>query len=98
MYCFEGADNPEGVANLILPPDATFQTEYHRDLLGGVVAIKGRGKILETRDDGTTDLKHVVVTAIPYYAWAHRGRNEMAVWLPTSADRAVTAKATEGGR
>jgi len=22
------------------------------------------------------------VTAIPYYAWANRGNNEMQVWLP----------------
>lgn len=22
-------------------------------------------------------------TAIPYYAWAHRGKGEMTVWFPT---------------
>ncbi len=26
-------------------------------------------------------LKSVEVIAIPYYAWAHRGKSEMAVWL-----------------
>ena len=25
-------------------------------------------------------------TAIPYYAWAHRGPGEMAVWLPRTVD------------
>jgi DUF1680 family protein len=90
VYCFEGVDNPQGVANLILPPDATLRAEYRDDVLGGVMTITGQGKILEVRDDGTTDLKDLQVTAIPYYAWAHRGRNEMAVWLPTAADRVVT--------
>jgi len=30
--------------------------------------------------------------AIPYYAWAHRGPGEMAVWLPyeSSAARAIS--------
>ena len=24
------------------------------------------------------------MTAIPYYAWAHRGKGEMVVWFPSS--------------
>jgi DUF1680 family protein len=86
VYCFEGADNPQGVANLVLPPDTMFQSEYRGDLLGGVVTLTGRGKIRQPQENGTTVLKDIDVTAIPYYAWAHRGRNEMAVWLPESAE------------
>jgi DUF1680 family protein len=26
--------------------------------------------------------KNVTLSLIPYYAWAHRGSGEMAVWLP----------------
>jgi DUF1680 family protein len=29
---------------------------------------------------------NVPLTAIPYYAWANRGKGEMAVWLPRTAD------------
>jgi DUF1680 family protein len=39
---------------------------------------------IEHRPDllhGITVLKGEGITAIPYYAWAHRGRGEMAVWL-----------------
>jgi len=86
VYCFEGADNPQGVSNLVLPPDSTFQTEYRDDLLGGVVALAGQGKIRQPQENGKTGLKNIEVTAIPYYAWAHRGKNEMAVWLPESDD------------
>ena len=84
VYCFEGADNPQGVGNLVLPPDATFQTEYRGDLLGGVVTLTGLGKIRQPQENGTTVLKDIEITAIPYYAWAHRSKNEMAVWLPES--------------
>ena len=83
VYCFEGADNPKGVANLILPPDAELQSEYHGDLLGGIVTLTGRGQI---RQDGKKNLEDIDVVAIPYYAWAHRGKNEMAVWIPKSAE------------
>ncbi|MBN2313290.1 MAG: glycoside hydrolase family 127 protein [Sedimentisphaerales bacterium] len=84
VYCFEGADNPQGVSDLILPPDATFRTEYRDDLLGGVVILTGQGKIRQSRENDKTALKDIEVTAIPYYAWAHRGKNEMAVWLKES--------------
>jgi DUF1680 family protein len=83
VYCFEGADNPRGVANLVLPIDAKLQTEYHNDLLGGIVTITGRGQI---RQDGKKGVEGIDVVAIPYYAWAHRGKNEMAIWMPKSAE------------
>jgi len=77
VYCLEGVDNPQGVSKLVLPPDAKLHTECHGDLLGGIVTLKGQGKMPQ---------KSVEVVAIPYYAWAHRGKSEMAVWLPRSAE------------
>jgi DUF1680 family protein len=86
VYCFEAVDNAQGVANLVLPPDAKLQTEYRGDLLGGIVTIKGQGRIQQPQAEGKTLLKNIEVVAIPYYAWAHRGKNEMAVWVPESAE------------
>jgi DUF1680 family protein len=86
VYCFEGADNPKGVGNLILPTDAKLQSEYHGDLLGGIMTITGRGQIRQAQQDGKKIIEDVDVVAIPYYAWAHRGKNEMAVWIPESAE------------
>jgi DUF1680 family protein len=77
VYCLEGVDNPQGVSKLVLPPDAKLHTECHGDLLGGIVTLKGQGKMPQ---------KSVELIAIPYYAWAHRGKSEMAVWLPRSAE------------
>ena len=86
VYCLEGADNPQGVANLVLPTDAKLQTEYQSDLLGGVVTISGQGKIRQPEKEGKAVLEDIKAVAIPYYAWAHRGKNEMAVWLPASTE------------
>jgi DUF1680 family protein len=86
VYCFEGADNPKGVANLILPPAVKLQSEYRTDLLGGIVTITGSGQILQTGQDRKKVVEDIDVVAIPYYAWAHRGKNEMAVWVPKSAE------------
>jgi len=69
VYCFEAADNPEGVGNIMLPHDPKFRAEHKPDLLGGVTVIKG------TARDGRE------ITAIPYYAWDHREPGEMAVWV-----------------
>jgi DUF1680 family protein len=86
VYCFEGADNPQGVAGLVLPSDAALHPEYRKDLLGGIVKITGQGKIQQPKEEGKTVLQDIEVVGIPYYAWAHRGKNEMAVWLPKSAE------------
>jgi DUF1680 family protein len=77
VYCFEGVDNPQGVSKLVLPPDAKLHSEYHGDLLGGIVTLNGQGKMPQ---------KSIEVIAIPYYAWSHRGKSDMAVWLLRSAE------------
>ena len=68
--------------SLLLPDQAELRPEYRKDLLSGVVIIHGQVQLVSR----TTDGKSVVsgeqeLTAIPYYAWAHRGRGQMAVWL-----------------
>jgi len=72
VYCVEGIDHDGEALNLILPENAECFVEYDPDFLEGLVVIKGKafqsGKIRE-------------LTAIPYYAWSHRGVGEMTVWL-----------------
>jgi sialate O-acetylesterase len=74
VYCAEAVDNAGKVFDLVVPNKSEFRAEYKSDLLGGVTVIKGNAvdKSGEDRE----------LTAIPYYAWAHRGNGEMAVWLP----------------
>ena len=43
---------------------------------------KLRHKPLEYDNNGRLVAKDHSLTLIPYYAWAHRGSGNMAVWLP----------------
>jgi DUF1680 family protein len=73
VYCAEGIDNNNDVFNLIIPDDVEFTTQNRKDLLGGIIAITGN--VIDKSG------KKRKLTAIPYYAWSHRGPGEMAVWL-----------------
>jgi DUF1680 family protein len=92
VYCLEAADNPGvDVRDVRLQPDASFESVWQPDLLGGIVALKGSGveaaagdwngalyQPVDTLDTG----RPVSVTAIPYYAWANREAGPMRVWAP----------------
>jgi DUF1680 family protein len=71
VYCFEGVDNGSRVLDRELPDDMEFSSEFRSNLLGGITVIEGN--VQETSES---------LTAVPYYAWSHRGTGEMAVWLP----------------
>ncbi|MGB3860916.1 MAG: glycoside hydrolase family 127 protein [Candidatus Aminicenantaceae bacterium] len=71
VYCFEGIDNGGHILNRSLPDDMDFAAKFQPDFLGGIVVIQ------DSAPDGSAHL-----TAIPYYAWSHRGVGEMSVWLP----------------
>jgi hypothetical protein len=83
VYCVEWPDVKEGhVLNLLLPNSEPLATEFHPELLGGVEIIRGAALSLRYADTKKrVETEKTSVTAIPYYAWANRGRGEMAVWL-----------------
>jgi DUF1680 family protein len=74
VYAVEGADHGGRVLDLVVPDDVRFATEHRPGLLRGVTVITGTVSDLQGRSRP--------LTAIPYYAWSHRGAGEMAVWLP----------------
>jgi len=83
VYCIEGADNDGKAWNVIIPEGTKFETEDYKVLNEPVKAITASVPVVSIKGDGTslaTEMKKI--TAIPYYTWANRGRNEMQVWLP----------------
>lgn len=66
VYCAEQADNVTPVPELAVADDAPITAEHRPDLLGGVTVLRNEAAGL---------------TAVPYYAWNHRGPGAMAVWL-----------------
>src|SRR5579872_6460985 len=85
VYAAEWVDNPGGkVRNLMLPDSAKFTAEYRPALLNGVEVITGKAVALAYDAQGQMTRREQDLTMIPYYAWANRGRGQMAVWLPDS--------------
>ncbi|MEE8451195.1 MAG: glycoside hydrolase family 127 protein [Thermoguttaceae bacterium] len=82
VYCLEGPDNDGQVLDLVISDDVELKTQFQPDLLGGVVTISGRaGTARRTLDGRIVPADSTKpFTAIPYYAWAHRGRAQMTVW------------------
>ena len=80
VYAAEAIDNSGGVLNLLLEKYDVFTPEYHSDILQGVTLLSGEAHVKKEDKSGETWVKQDF-KAIPYYAWAHRGVGEMAVWL-----------------
>lgn len=81
VFCLEGPDNDGEVLSLVIPDDAKLKAEFRPDLLNGVTVLTGKARVARRTLDG----KMVAAgsrpfTAIPYYAWAHRGKAQMTVW------------------
>jgi DUF1680 family protein len=83
MYCAEWIDNDGKASNLVMPVNTTFTTEFKPELLNGIevlkstvpaVVIENKGEVIRTKDQN--------FIAIPYYAWANRGKGEMMMWFP----------------
>jgi DUF1680 family protein len=72
VFCIEEIDNNK-VRNISVGKNPDPKYEYRSDLLTGVGTIKFKG----FDSDGTGK----EYTAIPYFAWANRGKGEMIVWL-----------------
>ncbi len=83
VYCAEWVDNQGKISNLILPDTAALAVNFRADLLHGVNTITGRVPAFYPSAGGNAiTTTEQAFTAIPYYAWAHRGKGEMSVWLP----------------
>jgi len=81
VFCLEAIDNDANLSDLIIGDDVKLEAMYKANLLNGVTVITGKARL----DKRTSDADIVLTeekefTAIPYYAWAHRGKSQMTVW------------------
>jgi len=86
VYCFEGVDNDGDVLSLAIRRNGdVVPSAYDEGLLSGVVTLTADA--VRCTDDGClySCLPPVesacTAKAIPYYAWANRGENQMRVWM-----------------
>ncbi len=82
VYCVEWPDVAGGhVLNLLLGDDTPVENAWNSTLFNGIQTLSATAKSYEQDETGAISAREQAFTAIPYYAWAHRGRGEMAVWL-----------------
>ena len=83
MYCAEWADNGGRTSNFILPGTAAFTAEFQPGLLNGVTVLHSElpAVSIDNKGESISTVKKSF-TAIPYYAWANRGKGEMMLWFP----------------
>ncbi len=81
VYCLEAVDNGGSVSDLVLSDPASLAVQDRSDILGGIKVITGQAQRARRLDDGSIGVTETAMTAVPYYAWAHREMGEMEVWL-----------------
>jgi len=82
-------DSPDHkVRDLMLPDNEKLTAEFRPDLLNGVEVVKSRAIALAYDPAGKLIRRNEEFTAIPYYAWANRGNDEMVVWIPDAESSA----------
>ncbi len=90
VYCLEGVDHSDcDIFDLVLEKTQVFEEEFRPELLKGIMTLTSTA-LLRSKSPGLYfpidgqegESKEVAITAIPYFAWANRGRSSMKVWLP----------------
>jgi DUF1680 family protein len=85
VYCVEGADNDNKAWDFIVPSTVDFEVSDQTILDEPIKALSAIVPVMTVSADGNSmQMERKKITAIPYYTWANRGKNEMQVWLPTS--------------
>jgi DUF1680 family protein len=96
VYCIESVDLPKTMHpdQVTIADDEPLGSEFRKDLLNGVQVITGEinAPVREHNDheNSASDKgnpksasapDNLRFMAVPYYAWANRGRSEMEVWI-----------------
>jgi len=83
VYCLEGQDQAnENVLQALMDVNAPVRSSFQKDLLQGVQTIQFQGSLFKAGASSTTSSPPIQLKAIPYYAWANRGKDFMTVWIP----------------
>ncbi len=82
VYCAEWPDSPDKhVRNLLLSNSEKLTAQFKPALLNGVEVIEGKAEAYRYSAGHQLQHEEESFTAIPYYAWANRGRGQMEVWI-----------------
>ncbi len=82
VYCAEWPDNNFDIFSVLLNKKPEFKVLDATGELYGIRKIQTNVQTLSIAANGKLITADNTLTLIPYYAWCHRGRGKMAVWLP----------------
>jgi DUF1680 family protein len=87
-YCLEGVDNDGQPRSFVLPKDARLTSAFEKNLLGGVVVVRGEALAVSRSEHGKRATQPVKLQAVPYCTWDNRAPGQMVVWLPEAPELA----------
>jgi DUF1680 family protein len=82
VYCAEAVDNSDNISNLLVKDETNFKMVKMEGVFDSVLALSGEvAAFFQAKNQKGMEQRSHQLILIPYYAWAHRGKGEMAVWL-----------------
>lgn len=82
VYCAEWPDNDAKIPSVLIPLSPEVEVVNKSAMSHYGTQLKTQAQSLFINEKGLLETRNITLTLIPYYAWAHRGVGEMAVWLP----------------
>jgi len=73
-----------------LPDNQLLTAVFEPSLLNGVETIQGRALGVSKKADNSVVETEQDFKAIPYFAWANRGKGEMSVWMANTETRLLS--------
>ena len=89
VYCAEWPDNEVQIQSVLIPFNPEVEVVNMPDMPQYGTQLKTKAQSLSINEKGRLQTRDVTLTLIPYYAWAHRGVGEMAVWLPQDVSAVI---------
>lgn len=77
-------ENNFDIHSSVVPSHPEIRVTGSPDKFNGIMEISLPVQTMTTQPDGRVTITDQVMTLIPYYAWSHRGRSNMAVWHKTA--------------
>ena len=90
VYCAEQTDNDFAINDILMYRQPQFQEGQGLVAGSEIVTLRTDVQTLHLDEQGRLHTKEQTLTLIPYYAWCHRGKGSMSVWLPQSIGAAGT--------
>ena len=89
VYCAEHPDNTCDILSAIINQKPQFQLGTKEIMNTTVQTLTTDAQSLGFNPQGKLQPKDERLVLIPYYAWAHRGRGNMTVWLLQDINAAI---------